>query len=172
MVLSFFKNLFSNASSKDKDADDAVKAQDNAEPAEGDELSSQESESGELQAEAETTVERRHSSNGRGRKGGRHHRRQSSEEEAVSVDPAEEERILGKLQEFVEYTSKSLVDNPEEVKVDLEKDGGSNVFMISCVKKDTGKLIGKSGKIIASLRILVSGAASKCGVRATVDIRD
>ena len=84
----------------------------------------------------------------------------------------EETALLEKLREFALYVAQSLVTEPEKVKAELVRDESSNVIMLSCEKKDTGKIIGKNGKIIASIRILVSGAAGKSGVHATVDIQD
>ena len=77
---------------------------------------------------------------------------------------------MAKLQEFVLFTAKALVDSPDEVSTQVVHRDNGSAIIISCAKKDTGKIIGKSGKIIAAIRILVSGAASKIGLKATADI--
>ena len=62
------------------------------------------------------------------------------------------------LEDFVSFVSRSLVDNPEAVQVStLEKDRLS-VIQIRCEKRDIGKIVGKSGKTIAAIRTLISGA--------------
>ena len=76
------------------------------------------------------------------------------------------------LEDFVAYVSRSLVDNPEAVQVStLEKDRLS-VIQIRCEKRDIGKIVGKSGKTIAAIRLLVSGAGGRIGLRMTLEVLD
>ena len=76
------------------------------------------------------------------------------------------------LEDFVSFVSRSLVDNPEAVQVStLEKDRLS-VIQIRCEKRDIGKIVGKSGKTIAAIRTLVSGAGGRIGLRMTVEVLD
>ena len=76
------------------------------------------------------------------------------------------------LEDFVAFVSRSLVDNPEAVQVStLEKDRLS-VIQIRCEKRDIGKIVGKSGKTIAAIRTLVSGAGGRIGLRMTVEVLD
>jgi predicted RNA-binding protein YlqC (UPF0109 family) len=76
------------------------------------------------------------------------------------------------LEDFVAYVSRSLVDNPEAVQVStLEKDRLS-VIQIRCEKRDIGKIVGKSGKTIAAIRTLISGAGGRIGLRMTVEVLD
>ena len=79
---------------------------------------------------------------------------------------------MKRLQEMVLFIAKSLVDEPEKISVELAEKEGTSVVMISCEKKDAGKLIGRNGRIIAAIRILVSGTAAKFGLKVTVDIVD
>ena len=76
------------------------------------------------------------------------------------------------LEDFVSFVSRSLVDNPEAVQVStLEKDRLS-VIQIRCEKRDIGKIVGKSGKTIAAIRTLLSGAGGRIGLRMTVEVLD
>ena len=76
------------------------------------------------------------------------------------------------LEDFVSFVSRSLVDNPEAVQVStLEKDRLS-VIQIRCEKRDIGKIVGKNGKTIAAIRLLVSGAGGRIGLRMTVEVLD
>ncbi|MCR4573939.1 MAG: KH domain-containing protein [Lentisphaeria bacterium] len=76
------------------------------------------------------------------------------------------------LESFVNYVASSLVDNPEAVQVStLEKDRLS-VIQIRCEKRDIGKIVGKNGKTIAAIRLLVSGAGGRIGKRMTVEVLD
>lgn len=74
------------------------------------------------------------------------------------------------LEAFVTYITKSLVDNPNEVKINTVEEKNVKIIQIVCNKSDIGKIIGKSGKTIASVRTLVSGAAARNGFRADVRI--
>lgn len=79
---------------------------------------------------------------------------------------------LEKIQGFVKYVVCALVDQPEQVRLESLAKGDLNVIQIHCFKRDIGKIIGKSGKTIAALRLLVSGSAARLGFRATVDVMD
>ena len=76
------------------------------------------------------------------------------------------------LQKFVRYLVCNLVDHPEEVSLSTAEKGDLTIIQIHCVKKDIGKIIGKSGKTISALRTLVLNAASHARQRVTVDVMD
>ena len=76
------------------------------------------------------------------------------------------------LQNFVRYMACSLVDHPDQVTLTTATKNDLTIIQIHCVKKDIGKLIGKSGKTITALRTLVSSAASHARQRVTVDVMD
>jgi len=66
------------------------------------------------------------------------------------------------MKDFLEYLVKNIVDLPEGVKVQENSDGGSNVTLTLQVDPtDMGKVIGKQGRIIRSLRELVYVLAVK-----------
>ncbi len=100
-----------------------------------------------------------------------------AEEEAVAEDTLKKGVSDSKvtkegLEDFVSFVSRSLVDNPEAVQVStLEKDRLS-VIQIRCEKRDIGKIVGKSGKTIAAIRTLISGAGGRIGLRMTVEVLD
>ena len=74
------------------------------------------------------------------------------------------------LENFVDYVVKALVDKPEEVKIQSKENGDSGVIEITCAREDMGKVIGKSGKTIMSIRSLVSGAAGRLGRKISVEV--
>lgn len=92
-----------------------------------------------------------------------HEEESSDAEQAVSLD---------RLESFVLYVVKALVDEPDQVSVNSVDKDRMTVIQITCVKKDIGKVIGKSGKTISALRSLVSGAAGRLGQRIMVDVLD
>jgi len=74
------------------------------------------------------------------------------------------------MKAFVEFVVKALVDFPDQVDV-REVDGErAVVYELRLNKTDIGKVIGKQGRTIQSLRTLVNGASAKLGKRAMVEI--
>lgn len=74
------------------------------------------------------------------------------------------------MKEFIEYVVKALVDHPEAVSV-TQIDGEKTViFELRCNEGDIGKVIGKQGRTIKAIRILLGAAAAKADVRAMLEI--
>lgn len=59
------------------------------------------------------------------------------------------------LREYVEYTVKKLVDKPDEVIVQSSVSTKSVIIQVKVAKEDCGKVIGKRGRTIESLKVLV-----------------
>ena len=76
------------------------------------------------------------------------------------------------LSDFVRYVARALVDNPDGVRVDTEERDRMTVIRVSCDKDDIGKIIGRSGKTIAAIRALVTGAAGRSHRRVNVEVLD
>jgi hypothetical protein len=75
------------------------------------------------------------------------------------------------MKELVEFLVKELVDYPDEVVVTETQEGrGSVAIEIRVAPPDTGKIIGKQGKIANAIRTVVKAAASRSDQRAFVDI--
>ncbi|NIO04358.1 MAG: KH domain-containing protein [Proteobacteria bacterium] len=62
------------------------------------------------------------------------------------------------MKELVEKIVQALVDYPEEVRVREIEGPRTNIVEIRVSKPDIGKLIGRAGKNISALRIIVAGA--------------
>jgi predicted RNA-binding protein YlqC (UPF0109 family) len=84
-----------------------------------------------------------------------------------------ETKGLSDIEHFVDYVVRLLVDNPEVVKTGIEKDEkGFTTIRISCDKSDIGKIIGKNGKTITSIRTLANNAGMRFGVKLSVEITE
>ncbi|MCH5350478.1 MAG: KH domain-containing protein [Clostridiales bacterium] len=70
------------------------------------------------------------------------------------------------MTELVKYIVTALVDDKESVEVTEEGD----VIVIKVAKDDMGKVIGKQGRIIKSIRSVVKAASVKCGRNYTVEV--
>jgi predicted RNA-binding protein YlqC (UPF0109 family) len=58
------------------------------------------------------------------------------------------------LQDFVEETTKMLVDKPKDVKVNVSVTTKNIIVQIKVDQEDCGKVIGKSGKTIEALKLI------------------
>lgn len=75
--------------------------------------------------------------------------------------------------ELLEYAVPWLVDNPEDVEIaEVEAEQGGSVLELSVHPDDVGKVIGKRGRIIRSLRALAKAAGQKQGTSFTVEVVD
>lgn len=76
------------------------------------------------------------------------------------------------IQELVEYITKSLVDDPSRVQVKLTENAHTINVELQVAPEDMGRIIGKGGRVVNSLRTLVRIAAIRQGKRATLEILD
>ena len=58
------------------------------------------------------------------------------------------------LKNYVEETTKKIVDEPDEVKVNVSISTKAIIIQIGVDNRDCGKIIGKRGKTIDSLKVL------------------
>ena len=56
-----------------------------------------------------------------------------------------------------------ILDNPSAFRVDVKAEGRKVEVMIYADPRDRGRIIGKSGRMISSLRLLVKAAGEKAG---------
>lgn len=63
------------------------------------------------------------------------------------------------MKDFVEFVLKSIVKHPDQVVVVEYEEDGKKVFDISVHPEDVGQVIGKDGRTIKSLKILMSSMA-------------
>ena len=76
------------------------------------------------------------------------------------------------MEEFLEYITKHLVDQPDRVTLEHEEKDGKIVFTLKVADTDIGKVIGKKGRTAQALRTLLSAVAAKEGKRAILEIAD
>ncbi|GHT56692.1 UPF0109 protein [Endomicrobiia bacterium] len=74
------------------------------------------------------------------------------------------------MKDLVLLMTKALVDNPEQVEVKEVAGERTTVLEIKVVDADRGKIIGKEGRIIKAIRVIVSSASAKLNKRTTVEV--
>ena len=75
------------------------------------------------------------------------------------------------MKELIEYIAQSLVDRPEEVKVTEVRRDQSVVLQLRVGREDMGRVIGKQGRIVHAMRVLLRVAAAREGKHASLEIR-
>jgi len=76
------------------------------------------------------------------------------------------------LRELVELIIKGIVDNPDKVEINEIIGERSSIFEIRVDPKDIGKVIGRQGRNIKSIRTIVNAAAQKGDKRVIIEIVD
>ncbi len=75
------------------------------------------------------------------------------------------------MKELIVYIAKSIVDEPDEVKVDEETDEeGLLTLKLQVADEDKGRVIGKQGRIAEAMRALLRVKAAKASARVRLEI--
>ena len=72
--------------------------------------------------------------------------------------------------DFLEYVVKSLVDNPDDVKVDRKVDEMGVLLTLKVNPENMGQVIGRSGNTAKALRTLLRVVGMKHNARVTLKI--
>jgi predicted RNA-binding protein YlqC (UPF0109 family) len=74
------------------------------------------------------------------------------------------------MKELVEYIVKSLVDSPDDVRVVEVHGPATTILELSVAADDMGRVIGKHGRIINSIRTLLQVPAAKQGTKVSLEL--
>ena len=74
------------------------------------------------------------------------------------------------MDELVLFIARSLVENPDAVKVNVREDGDISVIELSVDPADVGKVIGKQGRIAKAIRTIVKASSAHSDKKYVVDI--
>jgi len=74
------------------------------------------------------------------------------------------------MKELVEYIAKSIVDAPDDVKVEEENDENGITLKLQVADEDKGRVIGKQGRIAEAIRTLLRVKAAKAGTKVRLEI--
>jgi uncharacterized protein len=75
------------------------------------------------------------------------------------------------VEEVLEYLVRTLVDEPDQVKVEgFEEDDGTVVLEVHVAEEDAGKVIGRGGRTVAALRSVMKACSVRHGGRVLVDV--
>lgn len=76
------------------------------------------------------------------------------------------------MKELIELIIKGIVDNPDKVELNEITGERSSIFEVRVDPADVGKVIGRQGRNIKSIRTIVNAAAQKDNKRIIIEIVD
>ncbi len=76
------------------------------------------------------------------------------------------------MKELVELIAKSLVDNPDKVQVSQLDGEQTSILELRVAPDDVGKVIGKQGRTVQAIRIILGAAGMKLKKRFNLEIID
>ena len=65
------------------------------------------------------------------------------------------------MRELIEFLAKSLVDNPDEVRVRSHERDQQTVLELEVAPADLGKVIGRQGRTARAIRTVLNAASQK-----------
>ena len=105
-----------------------------------------------------------------------------ADEDVFATDLADEEDVYadeptggsdgGAAAAVLEFVAKSIVDEPDSVRVVTETDRRGVMLRLHVAPDDMGKVIGRRGRVAQAIRTLVRATGAKEGAEVNVDIVD
>ena len=74
------------------------------------------------------------------------------------------------MKDLVQYLAKSLVSHPDSVEIQETGDNDTSVFEVKVAKEDLGRIIGKQGHTVKSIRTLLNAAAAISNRKVVLEI--
>lgn len=74
------------------------------------------------------------------------------------------------MKDLVLQIARSLVDHPDEVRVDKHERNNQSLIEITVHPDDVGKIIGKQGRIIKAIRTVVKSCAIRDNRKISVEL--
>lgn len=94
------------------------------------------------------------------------------EEDVYSDEPSGSSADAGAAGAVLEFVAKSIVDDPDSVRIETDRDRRGTTLRLHVAPDDMGKVIGRRGRVAQSIRTLVRATAAKEGTDVNVDIVD
>lgn len=74
------------------------------------------------------------------------------------------------MEELIAYIARSLVDQPDNVKVTVSEEDDSYTVELAVAADDLGKVIGKQGRTARAMRSILAAASAKENKRSRLEI--
>ena len=74
------------------------------------------------------------------------------------------------MADLVEYLVAALVDNPDDIVIDVTDSDESSLIEVHVDTEDVGKVIGRHGRVIKSIRTLARACGARDQINAEVEV--
>ena len=79
---------------------------------------------------------------------------------------------MQQLENLLLFLARSLVDEPEKVEVTSQETDSRVDLILRVAPNDVGKVIGRHGRIVKSIRTVIKAASVKANKRVNVEVAD
>lgn len=76
------------------------------------------------------------------------------------------------MKDTLHFIVSAIVDSPDAVQIDEHEEDGITLYTITVAPEDMGKVIGKEGKVIRSIRNIMKIKAMKYDKRIKISLAD
>ncbi len=76
------------------------------------------------------------------------------------------------MKELAQYLAQSIVNQPDAVEVTERQDDDASVVEIKVAREDLGRIIGRQGRTVKSLRTILNAAAARVHRKVVLEIID
>lgn len=76
------------------------------------------------------------------------------------------------MRELVEYIAKNLVSNPDSVETKVEENGDQVRIQLFLESSDMGRVIGRKGRKVNSIRTILNAIGMKNGKNVILDVEE
>lgn len=76
------------------------------------------------------------------------------------------------MKDTLHFIIKSIVDNEDAIQIEEREEDGILQLIVTVAKEDMGKVIGKEGKVIRSIRNIMKIKAMKHDVRINISLAE
>ena len=78
----------------------------------------------------------------------------------------------GSVKELLRYIVQSLVKDPDAISIEEVEAGDTVTLQLRVAPEDMGKVIGRQGRIVKEIRVLMKAVAQRKGKKVSVEIMD
>lgn len=79
---------------------------------------------------------------------------------------------IGRAAAVLKYLVEQIVDEPDQISIGATTDDRGPVLLLRVAEDDRGKVIGRQGRIVQAIRIIVKAASVGSGEKVSVEILD
>ena len=75
------------------------------------------------------------------------------------------------MKDFLEYVARLLAQLPDQVEVTETQEEGVLIYRLAVAQEDVGRIIGRDGRVVRSIRAVLRAAGARQNVRVALQVR-